>query len=58
MAIHIEVRKIELAFGQDKWEIRFGDIAGSINMHNITKADVIKSFIREINTESNKKEAE
>ena len=53
MTIHIEVRKIEPAFGDDRWEIRFGDIKGSTDMHNITRAQVIKAFIDELETELN-----
>ena len=56
MVIHIEVRKIEPAFGIDKWQIRIGDIAGSTGMYyNITKADLINVFIDEIEREDNKK---
>jgi len=53
MVIHIEVMKIEPSFGNDKWEIRFGDIRGSTDMHNITKAEVIKAFIDMLETEIN-----
>ncbi len=54
MTIYIEIRKIEKAFGSDRWAIRFGDIAGSIDMHNISKADLIKSVISEVEVEAKK----
>ena len=54
MTIYIEIRKIEKAFGSDKWAIRFGDIAGSTNMHNISKADLIKAVISEVEEEAKK----
>lgn len=55
MVIHIEIRKIEQDFGNDRWEMRIGDVAGSTNLHNISKADLIKSIIDEIEVETKKK---
>ncbi len=52
MVIQIEIGKIEKAFGSDRWAVRFGDIAGSTDMHNISKADLIKAIIDEIEEES------
>ena len=51
MVIQIEIRKIEKAFGSDRWAIRFGDIAGSTDIHNISKLELIKSIIAEIEEE-------
>ena len=51
IVIRIEIRKIEKAFGDDKWELRIGDVAGSTSMHNISKANLIKSIIDEIEEE-------
>jgi len=44
-------RKIEKAFGEDNWALRIGDVAGSTDMHNISKADLIKLIIDEIEYE-------
>ena len=52
MVTYIEIRKIEKDFGNDRWAIRIGDIAGSTNHHNISKADLIKIVIDEIEEES------
>lgn len=54
MVIYIEIRKIEKDFGADRWAIRFGDIAGSTDMHNISKADLIKAVISEVEEEAKK----
>ncbi len=54
MVIYIEIRKIEKAFGSDRWAIRFGDIAGSTDIHNMSKADLIKAIISEIEEEVEK----
>lgn len=54
MTIYIEIRKIEKTFGDDRWAIRFGDIAGSTDMHNISKADLIKAVISEVEEEAKK----
>ena len=51
MTIYLEIRKIEKSFGDDKWALRIGDIAGSTDRHNISKADLIKSIIDEIEEE-------
>lgn len=48
MAVHFEVRKIEDAFGEDRWEMRVGDISGSTVLHNVSKEDVIQAFIDEL----------
>ena len=55
MVIQIEIRKIEKTFGNDKWAIRIGDIAGSTDIHNCSRAELIETITDEIDSEAKKK---
>ena len=52
MVIQIEIRKIEKTFGKDRWAIRIGDIAGSIDIHNCSRTELTKTIIDEIDEEA------
>ena len=56
MVIYIEIRKIEKDFGSDKWAVRFGDIVGSTDMHNISRTELIGSIMSEIEDEAKRED--